>query len=78
MACGDATFHGGWTLHSAPGNQTGVTREVMTIIYVADGAHASKPDNSHRANDLADWMPGLKSGDLVASPLNPLVYRAES
>ena len=77
MSGGDATFHGGWTLHSAAGNQTAVIREVMTIIYVADGSHALEPDNPHRANDLAGWMPGLKPGDLVASPLNPLVYPAE-
>lgn len=78
MSAGDATFHGGWTLHCAPGNKTGMTREVMTIIYVADGSHAIKPDNKNRANDLADWMPGLKPGDLVASPLNPMVYSAET
>jgi ectoine hydroxylase-related dioxygenase (phytanoyl-CoA dioxygenase family) len=78
MSGGDATFHGGWTLHCAPGNKTDVTREVMTIIYVADGSHAIKPDNKNRANDLADWMPGLKPGDLVASPLNPLVYSVEN
>lgn len=77
MTRGDATFHGGWTLHSASGNQTTVTREVMTIIYVADGSRASKPDNKNRVNDLADWLPGLKPGDLVASLLNPLVYRSE-
>ena len=74
MAAGDATFHTGWTLHSAGSNQTAVLREVMTIIYVADGSHAIQPDNKHRANDLRDWMPGLKPDDLVASPLNPLVY----
>jgi ectoine hydroxylase-related dioxygenase (phytanoyl-CoA dioxygenase family) len=76
MSAGDATFHTGWTLHCAPGNQTALTREVMTIIYVADGSHALKPDNINRAHDLADWMPGLKPGDRVASPLNPLVYSA--
>ena len=77
MLAGDASFHGGWTLHSAPGNETKVMRAVMTIIYVADGTHASQPDNSHRESDLASWLPGLKPGDLVASPLNPLVYREE-
>jgi ectoine hydroxylase-related dioxygenase (phytanoyl-CoA dioxygenase family) len=77
MAAGDASFHGGWTLHSAPGNQTSVMREVMTIIYVADGSHATEPDNKHRVNDLGTWLKGLKPGDLVASPLNPLVYRED-
>ncbi len=74
MAGGDATFHSGWTLHSAPVNQTKVTREVMTIIYMADGCHAMQPDNKNRENDLASWLPGIKPGELAASPLNPLVY----
>lgn len=74
MNAGDATFHSGWTLHSAPGNPTGRTREVMTIIYVADGAVVSEVDHEARKQDLERWMPGLKTGDLVNSRLNPLVY----
>jgi len=74
MTAGDATFHRGWTLHCASENKTTLTREVMTIIYVADGSHALKPDNPNRVHDLADWMPGVKPGDLIASPLNPRVY----
>jgi ectoine hydroxylase-related dioxygenase (phytanoyl-CoA dioxygenase family) len=74
MAAGDATFHSGWTLHHAPANQTGAMREVMTVIYIADGARISAPDNPHRENDLKSWMPGLAPGDLVASDLNPLIY----
>lgn len=74
MAAGDATFHTGWTLHTAPGNHSSICREVMTVIYVADGARVTPPDNKHRVNDLASWMPGLQPGDLVASELNPLVY----
>ncbi len=73
MAAGDATFHSGWTLHTAPGNFTPVMREVMTVIYFADGARISEPDNPNRVNDLAAWLPGCKPGDLAASPLNPLV-----
>src|SRR5687768_33427 len=33
MEAGDATFHSGWTLHSAGSNQTETMREAMTIIY---------------------------------------------
>jgi ectoine hydroxylase-related dioxygenase (phytanoyl-CoA dioxygenase family) len=37
MRAGDATFHLGWTIHSAGANLSPVkTREVMTIIYFAD------------------------------------------
>ena len=75
MKAGDATFHNGWTLHGAPGNaSSNTTREVMTIIYLENGARISKPDHQNRENDLRTWFPGLKPGDLAASELNPVVY----
>ena len=74
MRAGDATFHAGWTLHCAPGNASDTMREVMTIIYFADGIRILTPDNPNRQNDLEGWLPGLKPGDLAASELNPLVY----
>jgi ectoine hydroxylase-related dioxygenase (phytanoyl-CoA dioxygenase family) len=77
MSAGDATFHAGWTLHSAPGNPTGLMREVMTIIYVADEVRVLEPDTKARENDLRRWMPGRKPGDLVDTELNPLVYRRD-
>lgn len=74
MEAGDATFHAGWTLHCAPGNPTDRMREVMTIIYIADGLTLAEPDSNARRNDLASWFPGLQPGDPAASPLNPVVY----
>lgn len=75
MSAGDATFHGGWTIHGACGNaSTTTTREVMTVIYFEDGAVISPPDSEQRENDLASWFPGLKVGDKAASELNPLLY----
>ncbi len=74
MKAGDATFHSGWTLHSAPGNSTDTMREVMTIIYYADGARINPPDNPNRQRDLETWFPGQSAGDLAASLINPLVY----
>ena len=75
MQAGDATWHYGWTLHGAPGNPTPNVREVMTIIYLADGARIIDPaGNSNRQDDIERWMPGLQPGDLAASELNPLVY----
>ncbi len=73
MNAGDATWHYGWTLHSAPGNTSKDTREVMTIIYFADGAHVIEPQNEHQENDRQRWLEGLPPGSLAASPLNPLV-----
>lgn len=74
MKAGDATWHYGWTLHSAPGNRSKDTiREVITIIYIADGARITEPKNKHQENDRQRWLCGLEPGELVASKLNPLV-----
>jgi ectoine hydroxylase-related dioxygenase (phytanoyl-CoA dioxygenase family) len=75
MTAGDATFHAGWTLHSAPGNPTDTMREVITVIYYADGTKVAEPDSNSRKNDMQAWFPGCEAGDLAASPLNPVVYR---
>ena len=77
MKAGDATFHYGWTLHGAPGNNSNRTREVITIIYFADGARCIEPDNIGRTNDLKTWLPGCKPGDLAASELNPVLYESD-
>jgi ectoine hydroxylase-related dioxygenase (phytanoyl-CoA dioxygenase family) len=74
MTAGDASFHSGWVLHAAPGNATDTMRKVMTVIYFADGARVTEPDNPNRVRDLAQWLPGMKPGDLAASRLNPPVY----
>jgi ectoine hydroxylase-related dioxygenase (phytanoyl-CoA dioxygenase family) len=75
MAAGDATFHYGWTLHGAPGNSSECTREVMTIIWYPDGTRVAALDNANRLRDRDRWMPGLNTGDLAASELNPLVFQ---
>ena len=72
MRAGDATFHTGWTLHRAPGNATDAMREVMTIIYFADGVQVAQPQNTQQEADLQGCLPGLKPGDLAASEINPL------
>jgi ectoine hydroxylase-related dioxygenase (phytanoyl-CoA dioxygenase family) len=75
MQAGDATWHYGWTLHNAPGNSSAdTTREVMTIIYFADGAKITPPENKHQENDRHRWLDSLNPGDLANSKLNPLVY----
>lgn len=74
MTAGDATWHFGWTLHSAPGNASAdTTREVMTIIYFADGAHVTAPQNKHQEADRQRWLCGLEPGAPAASKLNPLI-----
>jgi len=73
MKAGDATFHRGFTIHNAPGNNSKKTREVMTIIYLADGAKVSQPKNQWQKNDLAKWMMNKPVGELIDSELNPKV-----
>jgi ectoine hydroxylase-related dioxygenase (phytanoyl-CoA dioxygenase family) len=74
MAAGDATFHMGWTLHRAPGNTTEAMRELMTIIFIADGLTIAEPKSDPQRSGLRIWFPGLKPGDLAVSEINPLVY----
>lgn len=74
MRAGDATFHSGWTLHGAGPNARQTLREVMTIIYYADGTKVAPADNKNRQADLDAWIPGGIPGELAASPLNPLLY----
>ncbi|MGZ3777050.1 MAG: phytanoyl-CoA dioxygenase family protein [Mucilaginibacter sp.] len=73
MKAGDATFHRGFTIHNAPGNNSDKMRQVMTIIYLADGARVSKPKNQWQKNDLAKWMMSKPVGSLIDSELNPKV-----
>jgi ectoine hydroxylase-related dioxygenase (phytanoyl-CoA dioxygenase family) len=73
MQAGDATFHRGFVIHNAPGNNSDKMREVMTIIYMADGARVSAPKNEWQKNDLAKWLMGKPIGELIDSELNPKV-----
>ena len=74
LRAGDATFHDGWMVHRAPSNPEGPMREVMTVIYFADGTRIGPADSDERRTDLERWLPGLHPGDVAASELNPLVY----
>jgi ectoine hydroxylase-related dioxygenase (phytanoyl-CoA dioxygenase family) len=74
LRAGDATFHSGWTVHSAHANSTERMREVMTIIYFADGTRLTEPDSKYRREDLEAFHPGQKPGEIAASPLNPLLF----
>ncbi|HVV54903.1 MAG TPA: phytanoyl-CoA dioxygenase family protein [Mucilaginibacter sp.] len=73
MKAGDATFHRGFTIHNAPGNNSDKMREVMTIIYLADGAKVSPPKNEWQKNDHAKWLMSKPVGELIDSELNPKI-----
>lgn len=73
LKAGDATFHDGWTIHKAPGNSAPYMREVMTIIFFADGARVAEPNENQ---DRIDRFLGLrKPGEPADSAeFNPVVY----
>jgi ectoine hydroxylase-related dioxygenase (phytanoyl-CoA dioxygenase family) len=73
FAPGDASFHSGWTLHSAGPNRSERMREVMTVIYFADGTRVGALDHPARRNDCDAWLGGIAPGELAAGPLNPLL-----
>jgi ectoine hydroxylase-related dioxygenase (phytanoyl-CoA dioxygenase family) len=74
LAAGDATFHSGRTLHSAGANHSAARREVMTVIYFADGARLRAPENAFQEADARVFLPGVIPGSPAASDLNPLLY----
>ena len=74
MNAGDATFHLGWTIHGAGENRSASRlREVMTIIYFADGARIAKPQNENQIADLNAWLDGKEPGMIADGPLNPVL-----
>jgi ectoine hydroxylase-related dioxygenase (phytanoyl-CoA dioxygenase family) len=73
MKAGDATWHYGYTIHKAPQNFSAKLREVMTIIYVADGAKIIQPQNEWQENDHKTWLMSKQVGSIAGSELNPLV-----
>ncbi|GAO41808.1 phytanoyl-CoA dioxygenase family protein [Flavihumibacter petaseus] len=73
MNAGDATWHYGYTIHNAPGNRSTDMREVMTVIYVADGARITAPRNKWQENDLKTWLLNDPVGNPVETRLNPRV-----
>lgn len=75
FALGEISFHSGWTFHRAGPNQTDTMRKVMTVIYIEDGVRVASPNSQNQENDRQRWMMGAEVGELVASDLNPVLYR---
>jgi ectoine hydroxylase-related dioxygenase (phytanoyl-CoA dioxygenase family) len=73
MKAGDATWHYGFTIHNAPGNNSEILREVFTIIYIADDAKITQPRNKWQENDLKTWLMDRAVGCNADSEMNPLV-----
>jgi ectoine hydroxylase-related dioxygenase (phytanoyl-CoA dioxygenase family) len=74
---GEVSYHYGWTFHRAAPNTSDRARAVMTVIYMEDGIRLAEPKTKAHRADHATWMPGAQVGEVVASPLNPVLYRAD-
>jgi hypothetical protein len=74
MAAGDATFHAGWVLHSAPPNPSGGLRAVMTVIWYADGARITEPANPYQDFDRRKWLSDLPPGSVADGEKNPRLW----
>ena len=74
LAPGDASFHSGWTLHSAPPNRSVTLREAMTVIYFADGTRVGPLDHPARRFDRDTWLRGCEPGAPAAGAWNPVLY----
>lgn len=70
---GDVSFHSGWTFHHTGRNATARPRAVMTIIYMEDGIRLAPSQRPQHELDREAFMPGVREGNVVDSPLNPVL-----
>ena len=71
---GEISFHSGWIFHRAGANSTSLMRKVMTIIYMDRDMRLKSPENQNQINDWNTWCPGAVIGEVINSPLNPILY----
>jgi ectoine hydroxylase-related dioxygenase (phytanoyl-CoA dioxygenase family) len=70
---GEVSFHSGWTFHHTGANTSKQARAVMTVIYIADGIRLIEPTRKQHYADWEAFMPGVQPGEVVDSPLNPVL-----
>jgi ectoine hydroxylase-related dioxygenase (phytanoyl-CoA dioxygenase family) len=76
LAAGDATFHAGWVVHSAPANPTARMRPVMTVIYVDATARVAAEITEGQVLDHKVWLGGLPPGSPLDDERNPVLWPA--
>ena len=72
---GEVSFHKGWLYHRAGPNKSNQMRKVMTIIYMDKDIKLKAPENKNQQADWDAWCPGAVIGEVVATPLNPIIYQ---
>jgi len=71
---GEVSFHSGWVFHRAGANVTDEMRKVMTIIYMDKDMILKNPENKNQIHDWNTWCPGAQIGEVINSPINPIIY----
>jgi ectoine hydroxylase-related dioxygenase (phytanoyl-CoA dioxygenase family) len=71
---GEVSFHSGWVFHRAGANQTNDMRKVMTVIFMDKDMILQEPENENQVNDWNTWCPGATIGEVIDSPLNPVMW----
>ena len=73
---GEVSFHHGKNFHTAGPNRTTTPRMVLATTYFEDGARVI--DAPHMVNgDWRRFMPGVEPGEVIDSPLNPVLHPAK-
>jgi ectoine hydroxylase-related dioxygenase (phytanoyl-CoA dioxygenase family) len=72
---GEVSFHSGWLYHRAGPNSTDSPRKVMCIIYMDSDMVLKEPEHEQQQRDLDTWCPGARVGEVIETPLNPVLYR---
>ena len=75
---GEVSFHGGWLFHRAGANTSARPREVMTVIYMDEDMRLIEPTTKHHRNDHATWCPEARVGEIIDTPLNPVLWSDRS
>jgi len=71
---GEVSFHSGWVFHRAGANSSNSIRKVMTVIYMDKEMRLKEPENRGQENDWKTWCSGVEIGEIVNSPLNPILF----
>ncbi len=74
---GEISFHNGWVFHRAGANSTSQMRKVMTVIYMEKDMRLKLPENENQQADWETWCPGAKAGEVIDTPLNPVLYELD-
>lgn len=46
----------------------------MTVIYMDKDMKLKEPENKGQLNDWNTWCPGAKIGEVIDTPMNPILY----